>query len=204
MRSMLVKACHEVSPEETCHEAANLATGLALAQTHRPRLAMLDVVLPDGDGLSLVPPLRNLLPAVKIIVVSGSTDDYTIHRVQQLAVDGFVSKVHDGVSVMVQAMTQVLRGSPYHSPSLFRQLENMRTQPDAFTKILSAREQQMLQLIGQGLNDKSIAAQSGLSPNTVRNHRQRIMAKLDIHTTSALIHYALEKGFARARLNDGG
>jgi len=81
---------------------------------------------------------------------------------------------------------------------LVRRLKaSTREDPAAFDKVLSDREQEVLRLIGEGLTNEQVARRLEISVSTSKHHRLNIMAKLDIHSTVQLIHYAIEKGFTR-------
>ena len=92
-----------------------------------------------------------------------------------------------------------LAGRRYLSSAVQRLRANLRADPAAFDKILSDREQAVLRLVGEGLDNDAVAARLKISPSTAKNHRLNIMAKLDLHSTPQLIRYAIEKGFTRLR-----
>ena len=75
----------------------------------------------------------------------------------------------------------------------------MRADPADFSKLLSAHEQKLLVFFGEGLSNDESAARTGLAWGTVRNHRNNIMAKLNLHSTPELMRYAIDKGFTRPR-----
>ena len=197
IRDLLVWACQSTFSKAEVEQAADGAGALERCRAGRPDLVILDLELPDGDGLDLLPELRNLAPGAKIVVLSSHTDEVTVHRVMQTHVEGFVDKNSQPLEMLREAVQTVMDGRRYLSPVVREVWGRLRDEPAAFTKILSEREQEILGLIGRGLTNSEIAEHFGLRTVTVQNHRCNIMCRLDIHSTSHLIRYANEKGFTR-------
>jgi DNA-binding NarL/FixJ family response regulator len=198
MRDLLVRACRESVAASEVEGARDAATGLEVCRRMQPDLVILDLALPDGDGLDLVDELLSAAPGCRIIALSGYTDQFTLHRALRSRLHGFVDKNEQTIDQLNEGIRTVMAGDRYLSPVAREARESLRNDPDAFDKILSDREQNLLRLFGRGLSNDEIAGAVGLSELTVRNHRCRIMAKLGVRTSAELIRYALEKGFARA------
>lgn len=197
MRDLLVKACREAIAGAVVAGARNAETGLALCRDSMPDVVLLDLALPDRDGLDLLDDILAVAPACKIISISVYTDEYTLHRAMQSKLHGFVDKNEQTVESLTAAIHTVMSGQRYLSAALQAAHLAARSNPDSFHKILSEREQSLLTLFGRGLTNEQVAAQVSLNELTVRNHRCRLMAKLHIRTSPELIRYALEKGFTR-------
>ena len=197
MRDLLVKACREAIQGSEVSGSRDAQSGLALCATLQPNVVILDLALPDGDGLDLLDDLLASSPQCKIIGISGYTDEFTLHRAMHSKLHGFVDKNEQTVEALADAIHTVLKGQRYLSPAVYDTHLSLRNDPVSFDKILSEREQSLLSLFGRGLTNEQVAAKVGLSELTVRNHRCRLMAKLDIRTSPELIRYALEKGFTR-------
>jgi DNA-binding NarL/FixJ family response regulator len=197
MRDLLLKACLEAVPGCTAVGAGDGRSGLTLCQTVQPDLIVLDLALPDCDGLDLLDDLLAVCRQSKVIGISGYSDDFTLHRALKSKLQGFVDKKEQTLGQLSAAIHAVLKGERYLSPAASKARLAMRNDPVAFDKILSVREQQLLSLFGQGLSNEQIAARVNLSELTVRNHRCRTMAKLGLRTSTELIRYAMEKGFVR-------
>ncbi len=197
MRELLLKACLEAVPGSRAVGAGTAKLGLELVQARQPDLIILDLALPDRDGLDLLIDLLKVSPRSKVIGLSGYSDEFTLHQVMHSQLNGFVDKKEQTVEQLANAIQCVMSGERYFSESIRRAATSQRNDPVAFSKILSPREQQLLRLFGRGLSNEQVAAALGLSELTVRNHRCRTMAKLGVRTTAELIHYALEKGFIR-------
>lgn len=197
MRDLLVKACREAIQGAVVSGARDGESGLALARATRPDVIILDLALPDGDGLDILNDFFEACPGCKIIGISGYTDEFTLHRAMHSKLHGFVDKNEQTVDALADAIRTVMKGERYLSPAVHDTHLSLRNDPASFDKILSEREQSLLGLFGRGLTNEQVAVKVGLSELTVRNHRCRLMAKLDIRTSPELIRYALEKGFTR-------
>jgi DNA-binding NarL/FixJ family response regulator len=195
MRGLLVKACGEAMAGSVVSGARNAEAGLALCRAEQPDVIILDLGLPDCDGLDVLDDLLATCPGSKVIGISGYADDFTLHRALHSKLHGFVDKNEQTVEQLAAAIHAVLNGARYLSPAAQRAQLSQQRDPAAFDKILSVREQDLLRLFGRGLSNEEIAAAVNLSELTVRNHRCRTMAKLGLHTTAELIRYALDKGF---------
>jgi two-component system response regulator NreC len=197
VRELLALACAQALPKAHVDAAGTRAAALALAKKSPPDLVLLDLVLPDGDGLDLLPEIFAAAPAAKVIALSSHIDEFTLHRALNSRVHGILDKNEQPVRILREAIAAVLDGRQYISSYVQRLRASVRADPTAFDKILSAREQEVLRLIGEGLNNEQVAARLKISASTAKNHRLNIMAKLDMHSTPQLIRYAIEKGFTR-------
>jgi len=195
MRDLLVKACRESIPGSEVMGAKDAASGLQLCQAEQPAVIILDLALPDRDGLDLLDDLVVCCAQSKVIGISGYTDEFTVHRAIQSKLHGFVDKNEQTVEALTAAIATVQQGQRYLSPLVQAAHLTQRQDPDSFDKILSDREQSLLGLFGRGLTNEQVAEEVGLSELTVRNHRCRLLAKLGFRTSPELIRYALEKGF---------
>jgi two-component system response regulator NreC len=196
-RQLLLIVCRNVMPEASLVEASTGREGVEVVRREQPDLVLLDVSLPDGDGILLASELRVVSPRSKVLIISAHTDEYTLMRVQRAGVQGFVDKNADAMDHLRQAVRAVLEGKPYFGDGLQTKFARMKNDAQSFNKILSDREMDLLVLFGQGCTNEDIAARLDLRPNTVRNHRQNIMTKLGLSSTPQLIRYAFEKGFTR-------
>jgi len=197
MRDLLVKACMEAMPGSVVSGAPNAESGLNLCREAQPDVVILDLALPDHDGLDVLDEFLEASPKSKVIGISGYTDEFTMHRATHSKLHGFVDKNEQTIESLSAAIHAVMRGERYLSPAARRASLSLRNDQVGFDKILSVREQDLLRLFGRGLTNDEIAAEVNLSDLTVRNHRCRIMAKLEVRTSAELIRYALEKGFTR-------
>jgi DNA-binding NarL/FixJ family response regulator len=175
-----------------CGTLAELRAQSALLRT--VDLLLLDIRLPDGDGVAFVEELTTGKIGVPVLLLSASTEDFVIHRVSRSFVQGFVHK-DDPTDHLLTAIDVVVGGGSYFSPRFRAKLAEMARLPANFLKVLSPREQQLLKLLGAGYSDSEVASSVGLSMKTVETHRYNIMSKLDLHSAQQLQAYALKAGF---------
>jgi DNA-binding NarL/FixJ family response regulator len=199
MRGLIVRVCREHFPGEPVHDASDTRTGVDLCRRIQPDIVLLDLDLPDGDGLDLLAEIHRDSPQSKIIVVTSHSDEYAIHRSLEAGVAAFVDKCSQPIEVVSEAIAAVAAGRAYFSPVVVRAKNRLRDDPKAFTKLLSPREQEILRLLGEGLPNDQVAERVGVSPKTIHSYRRNIMVKLGIHSTPQLIRYAMEKGFTRLK-----
>jgi len=197
VRDMLAQACRKTLPEAELFAAGTGELAYQICSHEQPELVLLDLGLPDVDGLELVGELFKISRRTKVIVLSGFTDEFTVHRALGSSVHAFLDKNEQPLDVLDQAIGEVLAGRQYLSPSTRRIQAALRADPTAFSKVLSEREQELLGLFGRGLSNEEVATLRELSVHTVKIHRRNIMGKLGLHSTPHLIRYAIEKGFTR-------
>ena len=167
--------------------------GWELCRSAAPDLVLMDIRLPKLDGLDLARRLAAEFPAMRLMIMSGLMDAYTIWRVQQSGVHGYINKTQPPES-LVEAIRAVARGNAFFSPIFTGVKKEWLSQPEAFQKILSEREQQVLQFVVAGAEDEHIAKELGIAPATVEVHRKRIRQKLGVHNDRGLLAYARRWG----------
>jgi two-component system response regulator NreC len=162
---------------------------------HRPKAVILDIELPDGSGLDLANRMLKKDPTVRILGVSGRTDEYTLYRVFMTGLFGFVDKNTESIDELRRAVVQLGEGNCYYAATVQQNMLVQKTDPKAFSKLLTEREQELLCHFGAGASNERIAEILNLRPVSVQNHKARIMRKLGLHNTVDLIRYAMQKGF---------
>jgi DNA-binding NarL/FixJ family response regulator len=163
----------------------------------RPELVLMDISLPDGDGLELARTVLDEQPEVKILAISSHRDPWTMLQIQRIGLHGFVDKHEQQPQVLTDAIQAVLRGRIYYTPIVNESSSSIRRDPKGFIRVLSDYETRILSLIGESKTDEEIAAVLAVSPATVQSRRRDVMRKLGIHTTPKLIHYAIVNGLTR-------
>ncbi|MGE0129654.1 MAG: response regulator [Blastocatellales bacterium] len=191
-----VRATIEREPNlKVLGEAGDGRTALALIQSLRPQVAILDIDMPEMDGFSVARQARQQKLPVEIIFLSIHREEEFFNRALELDAKGYVTK-DSAVTDIVSAIHAVADGQHYVSPALASILVAQRRQTTAPRReglaSLSPTERQVLKLIAEYKTSKEIAETLGVSPLTVKTHRQNISLKLDVHGNHGLMKYALE------------
>jgi DNA-binding NarL/FixJ family response regulator len=185
-------------PDALVEEAANAPEGLAKLAAHRPDLVLLDVYLPGENGLDLARRIRAADKHLKMLMVAGEADPWTVNEALAAGASGFVTKTRSA-DFLGQAMKAVLEGQRVLCPDAQAALQRAEPRGTTATEppgpsVLSAREREVLKHLAQGENTKTIASVLQISPKTVETHRQHIMRKLGSDNVAALTHYAIRHG----------
>ena len=196
-RDLLKKICREHFHLSVVGEAEDAATGLELCRKYKPDMVLLDLNLPDKDGVTLADEIIAMDPEVRILALSTECDDYTLYRVLNSGMHGYVDKNRQSVEVLKQAIDEVIKGRVFFTEVVQQVRQKLRLEPKSFPKVLTEREQQLLALLGGGLTNDEVAKELHLSRYTVQLHRRNIMSKLGLHRTPDLIRYAVNKGFSK-------
>ncbi len=177
-------------------EAANGRDALRLARELRPDIMLMDIDMPQMNGLAATEALRRELPKVKVLILSMHSNTEYVLRIIQSGARGFVLK-EAPTDELVRAIETVNAGEAYFSSDVAQVALNKFVRGNsaaADTAHLTSREREVLIHISEGLSNKEIACQLGVGVRTVETHRERIMRKLNIHTVAGLTRYALGQG----------
>lgn len=178
-------------------EIAGYATGgnpgWELCAATLPDLVLLDVEMPDGDGLTLAKRLHDKLPAIRVIIMTGMVDPHTAWKAGQIGVQGIIDKTIKP-EVLSQVVQLVAGGGRFISPSFQRLKEEWLTKPEAFHKMLTNRELTVLCQVTKGQSDPAISERLGISVETVACHRKSIRRKLNVHDDRGLVAYGRKWG----------
>ncbi|MEO3754673.1 response regulator transcription factor [Streptomyces sp. B6B3] len=177
----------DAEPEiEVVGEAATCAQALARGPALRPHVAVLDVRLPDGDGITACRELRSRMPGLACLMLTSFDDDDALLDAIMAGAAGFVLKQIKG-SDLVTAVRTVATGQSMLDPATTARLMNSlrgaeepATPQDQALADLSPREREILELIGEGLTNRQIGQRLYLSEKTVKNHISRLLAKLGV------------------------
>lgn len=197
-REVLRKVCETELGHRVVGEASDGRSAVALAANTKPELVLLDLHLPRLDGFAVLREIRKVEPAVRALVLSSHCDEYTVLEAERARVQGFVDKNTNTVATLKQAITAVAQGRGWFSEA-FQAVKQARLgDPNSFDKLLTAREQQVVSLVGLPLEDEQIAARLGISVPTVAKHRFNALRKLGLRTRTDLARYAREHGLTGA------
>lgn len=189
LRMLLEKERYEVIAEASDgHEAIQLARDL------QPDVAVLDVEMPRLNGLDVLRELIRISPKTRSIILTRHVEEPYAIEALRAGARGYVLKTQAAFD-LVAAVGHVHRGEVYLSPKVSKTVvEAYLAKTDLPDELLTARERQVIQLIGEGHSTKQIATLLGISVKTVDTHRTKLMSKLDIHQTAGLVRYAIRRG----------
>ncbi|MDX2108810.1 MAG: response regulator transcription factor [Verrucomicrobiota bacterium] len=189
---------------QVAFEVADGLAGLKECRAKPVDILLLDIMIPQIDGLSLATTLIKETPQIRILALSAQCDDYTLHRVVEIGFLGFVDKNRDKSAVLKEAILRVAEGHTYFAEVVRRVQNRLISDPKSFTKILTDREQELLIFLGAGLSNEEISPRVNLKPSAIQSHRRNILKKLDLHSTPELMRYSLSKGFIRSPTTQPG
>ncbi|MBI3959542.1 MAG: response regulator transcription factor [Chloroflexi bacterium] len=190
---------------EVVGEATTGREAVAVARNTSPDVAVLDISMPELDGLQAAVQIRRECPDTRILILSMHESDTYFFRALEAGAAGYVLK-KAASDDLISALRAVNRGEAFFYPSLARKLLDTylsQSAPDIHTgppgyQELSEREREIMHLIVSGLSNQEIAERLIISASTVQTHRTNILHKLDIKTTIDLVRYAIRHGIIEA------
>ena len=195
LRSLLTAQGHEV-----VGEAHNGHEAVELAQKLRPELVMMDVSMPELDGIGATRQITAEVPGVKVVILTASDQDETLFEAIKAGAQGYLQKNLEAEEFFA-LLDRVTRGEPGLTPLLARKLLQEFAKPVAEPKIshdmpdaLTTREREVLELMVEGVtSNRKLAKRLDLSENTVKFHVRNILDKLHLHNRAQVVGYALRK-----------
>jgi putative two-component system response regulator len=177
--------------------AGTVSAAVAAASAYEPDIVLMDFGLPDGDGPHATEQIKALTPAVKVIMLTVRADEQSLVRAIEAGCSGFVQK-EDSVEKLFEAIVATHEGETITAPTDLRPLLRLlRPTHRGLGFDLTPREREILDLMAAGLVNKQIADRLGLTLNTVRNHAQNILSKLQSHSKLEAVATAVREGIVR-------
>jgi DNA-binding NarL/FixJ family response regulator len=179
-------------------EAANGNEAVRLVKELTPDIVLVDLSMPEMDGLALTEALRKGSPQVKVLILSMQGSRESVLRIIKAGARGYVLK-DAPTDDLVHAIESVQAGESYFSKPVAQIALNQYVSDADDTKPvakLSERERQVLALIAEGKSNKEIAMHLGIGVRTTETHRERIMRKLDVHSVAGLTKFAIANGIS--------
>lgn len=177
-----------------CGEASNGREALAKARELNPDVILLDVALPEVDGVEVTRQIRTT-SSTPIIIVSMHDSDRIVREAIDAGANGYVLKADAG-RALADAIRAILLRGEFFSERV-RDVATVAASDDLSFPVgptgrgLTSREREVLRLLAEGRANKEVAAALGITTKTAETHRARIMAKLDLHSISDLVRYAI-------------
>lgn len=183
---------------EILGEAGDGREALNLAHQLKPEVILMDIDMPQMNGLAVTDLLRREMPEVKVLILSMYSNTDYVMRIIQCGARGFVLK-ESAPEEVLQAIQAVHAGASHFSPEVARVALNQvvkgnNNEASAPLTRLTNREREVLHYIAEGFSNKEIACQLNIGVRTVETHRERIMRKLDIHSIAGLTRFAIQQG----------
>ncbi len=186
--------------------SANL--GINLAKKYQPDLILMDINMPEKDGLQTIQEIEKLELGCRIIALSGYDDSDLIFRAMKLGAKGYILKTMASAQ-LIHAMDEIAAGKVYLPSALTSRFfeyfqtsykeENSNADEENLLTYLTGREEEVLDLLTQGNNYKAIAGKLFISETTVKTHVNNIFQKLQVNDRTQAVLYALNNGFANRR-----
>jgi two-component system response regulator NreC len=175
-------------------EAANGREVLELAEKLKPDVILMDVAMPELNGIEATRRLHEVSPRTKVLVMSMHKEGVYVREILKAGARGYILK--DAIDTeLISAIQSVARGDGYISPAVSGTLlSDYRQNITNPLDLLSSREREVLQLIAEGKTNKEVATRLNLSVYTVDSHRGKIMEKLNLHSTGELVRFAVKQG----------
>ena len=195
MRTALQIMVEESADLKVVGQAGSLLEARQLAEELQPDLLMLDLYLPDGNGLEMIHFRKMHLPSMRILVVTSSKAETDLLAALQAGADSYVMK-DSSPEQLLKAVRNVLSGENFLSPGatviLLKQMRQPAAEPKQPSKpALSAREEEILHFLASGASNNDIAAALHISESTMRTHLQHIITKLGLQNRTQAVVYAI-------------
>ena len=179
---------------EIVGEAANGRQAVDLAEQLRPDVVVMDVSMPELNGIEATRRLATSVPRARVVALSMHKDSVYVREILRAGARGYLLK-DSGAADLVAAIRAVASGESYLSPAVSNAvLDDYRKHATNPIDLLTSREREVLQLLAEGKTNKEIAGVLNLSVYTVEAHRGRIMEKLNLHSIGELVLFAVRNG----------
>lgn len=171
---------------------------VAQALEQQPQIVVLDIAMPELNGLEAATQLRDLLPRTRIVFVTQTVDPYYARAAFRAGGIGFVAK-QSGPDELLTALRRAVNGRPFLTPLLKEAmpqvtLGELRDSTAGLARELTPRQRQVLQMVAEGRTVKEISAALNISPKTVEFHKNALMNETGLRTTADLTRYAISRG----------
>lgn len=188
---------------EVAGEASDGREAVRMAEKLKPDVMIIDLAMPELNGLDAIRQIRRDVPDVELLVFSMHDSEELIREVFAAGARGYVLK-NDVALYLVEAVKSLARHKPFFTPRISEAILNSLVstatpgQPEpSRSGPLSGREREILQLLAENKSNKDIAKALGISVRTVETHRRSVMQKLDANSIVELVHYAIRNGIVQ-------
>jgi two-component system, NarL family, response regulator NreC len=203
VRSGLRMLLASESDVEIVGEAGTAREAIAAVSTLKPDVILMDIGLPDMSGIEATREVKHLFPDIAVVALTIHEDEEYFFKMLDAGAMGYVPK-RAAPEELLTAIRAASKGEVYLYPSLAKLLvkdyllQERGSSDNTSLDGLTDREQEILKFVVDGATNDEIAAQLVISPKTVARHRENIMQKLNLHSRSELVRYAIRKGIIKA------
>ena len=203
-REGLVNMLEDQPGMEIVGEAGNGREAIQLARELSPDLVIMDVTMPDLNGIDSTCIITSNPKSIKVIALSMYSDKQFVQGMMQAGASGYLLK-DCAFSELVHAIRAVFKGDTYLSPGIAGivvedYVSKLSRSASSASSVLTRREREVLQLISEGESTKHIASKLAISVKTVETHRRQMMGKIGIRTVAGLTKYAIREGLTSPHL----
>lgn len=177
-------------------EAASGREAVRLAHQKHPDIVIMDVAMPDMNGIEATRAIRAAHPETKLVALSSHADRRYVQAILEAGASGYVLKAN-AYEELLRAIDAASHGRKYLCPEITADVIQSALQQStagSVYEILGVREREVLQLLAEGLTSSQIAQRMGVATTTIDTHRRNIMRKLDLHSVAELTKYAIREG----------
>jgi DNA-binding NarL/FixJ family response regulator len=190
---------------DVCAEAKTGREAVTLAEQLRPEVVVMDISMPDLNGLEAARRIKKSLPKTEIVILTLHFSDQLVHDIVEAGARAYIMK-SDADRDLVSAVEAISNHRSFFTPRAAEMLLNgFRKQspsadgtPTEFRSRLTSREREIVQLLAEGKSSKEVAVSLGISVKTAETHRANIMRKLELHSVSELVRYAVKNQIIEA------
>jgi DNA-binding NarL/FixJ family response regulator len=181
---------------QICGEASNGRQAVELALKTIPHVALLDLMMPDMNGLEATRAIKKALPKTEVLIFTVHETDELIREVIGAGARGYLLKT-DPLRNIIAAVESLIEHKPFFTWKVSKKMldayltEHARSESAPQVNTLTAREREVIQLLAEGRSNKAVSALLGISVKTVETHRAAIMKKLGISSVAELVRYAV-------------
>ena len=185
-------------------EVANGRDALEKARELKPDVAIVDISMPELDGVEVVRQVRETVPNTEVLVLTMHESDEMVRRALEAGARGYLLK-SDLTECLTKAVEAIAEGKRFLTPKVseivldgFLKTKARHQQGERASSRLTPRETQITRLLAEGRSNKEISSGLAIAARTVETHRAKIMSKLGLHSLAELIHYAMRNGIISA------